>query len=330
MRLLRAELGKLNRPLMWGVAITIGVFSVLLAAGGSNNSHRDLASSADQVPSCIQMALPEGPACTRAQALQRSRIEQDRLFRLASARRTAAQLNPVAAGAEAAGLMASLPGALALALLAGGHLGSEYSGRTLKNLLTQHGRRWQVLAAKLVSLWLAAVALVAVCWAALAVAGPILTHANHLPDPHQSLVEAAKWAGSQAAVAARAGRVRGDRRARGRVHPQHDRHDGHHRGRVRRDAGARVAAEPGRWTPATWVQGWMGFPTGERAFADLPNNVWSRFVNASHAPPSLPGCARPIREAEPGPPPAPGTGSIPASRPRLTGRRRQRRGSARS
>jgi hypothetical protein len=199
MRLLRAELGKLNRPLMWGVAITIGVFSVLLAAGGSNNSHRDLASSADQVPSCIQMALPEGPACTRAQALQRSRIEQDRLFRLASARRTAAQLNPVAAGAEAAGLMASLPGALALALLAGGHLGSEYSGRTLKNLLTQHGRRWQVLAAKLVSLWLAAVALVAVCWAALAVAGPILTHANHPPDPHQSLVEAAKWAGSQAA-----------------------------------------------------------------------------------------------------------------------------------
>jgi hypothetical protein len=227
--------------------------------------------------------------------------------------------------------MASLPGALALALLAGGHLGSEYSGRTLKNLLTQHGRRWQVLAAKLVSLWLAAVALVAVCWAALAVAGPILTHANHPPDPHQSLVEAAKWAGSQAArslLVLAAFAVIGVLAAvftRNTI------------GTMATTAAAFVAMlvlaslqSLGRWTPATWVQGWMGFPTGERAFADLPNNVWSRFVNASHAPPSLPGCARPIREAEPGPPPAPGTGSIPASRLRLTGRRRQRRGSARS
>lgn len=67
----------------------------------------------------------------------------------------AAQLNPLAAGAEAAGLMASLPGALALALLAGAHIGGEWSGRTMKNLLTQEGRRWRVLAAKLVSLWLA-------------------------------------------------------------------------------------------------------------------------------------------------------------------------------
>ena len=67
----------------------------------------------------------------------------------------AAQLSPVAAGVEAAGLMASLPGALALALLAGAHIGGEWSGRTMKNLLTQQGQRWRVLAAKLVSLWLA-------------------------------------------------------------------------------------------------------------------------------------------------------------------------------
>lgn len=286
MRLLRAELGKLNRPLMWGVAIAIGVFSVLLAAGGSNNSHRDLAGAADRVPSCTQMGLPEGPACTRAQALQRSRIGQDRAFRLASARHTAAQLNPVAAGAEAAGLMASLPGALAIALLAGGHVGGEYSGRTLKNLLTQHGRRWQVLAAKLVSLWLAAIAMVAVCWAALAVAGPMLTHANHLPDPHQSLVEAAKWAGSQAArslLVLAAFAVIGVLAAvltRNTI------------GTMATTAAAFVAMlvlaslqSLGGWTPATWVQGWMGYPVGERAFTDLPNNFWSRFISAGHAPP---------------------------------------------
>ena len=45
--------------------------------------------------------------------------------------------------------MASLPGALALALLAGAHIGGEWSGRTMKNLLAQQGRRWRVLAAKL-------------------------------------------------------------------------------------------------------------------------------------------------------------------------------------
>jgi ABC-type transport system involved in multi-copper enzyme maturation permease subunit len=287
MRLLRAELGKLNRPLMWGVAIAIGVFSVLLAAGGSNNSHHDLAGSADRVPSCTQMGLPEGTACTRALAVQRSRIEQDRAFRLASARHTAAQLNPVAAGAEAAGLMASLPGALAIALLAGGHVGGEYSGRTLKSLLTQHGRRWQVLAAKLVSLWLAAIGLVAVCWAALAVAGPMLTHANHLPDPHQSLVEAAKWAGSQAA---RSLLVLAAFAMIGLLAAVLTRNT---IGTMATTAAAFVAIlvlaslhSLGRWTPATWVQGWMGYPVGERAFTDLPNNFWSRFINAGKAPPS--------------------------------------------
>ena len=60
--------------------------------------------------------------------------------------------------------MASLPGTL-IALLAGGHVGGEWSGRTLKNLLAQHGRRSEVLAAKFLSLWLAGIGLIAVCWA---------------------------------------------------------------------------------------------------------------------------------------------------------------------
>jgi ABC-2 family transporter len=287
MRLLRAELGKLNRPLMWGVAIAVAVFSVLLAAGGSSNSHRALVGSSDRVPSCVQQGIPAGPTCVLAQGLPRSRIEQDRSFRLASARHTAAQLNPVAVGAEAAGLMASLPGALAIALLAGGHVGGEWSGRTLKNLLTQHGRRWQVLAAKLVSLWLAAIALMAVCWAALAVAGPILAHANHLPNPHLSLVEAARWAGSQAA---RALLVLAAFTLIGVLAAVLTRNT---IGTMASTAAAFVAMlvlaslhSLGRWTPATWVQGWMGFPVGERAFTDLPTNFWSRFINTGKAPPS--------------------------------------------
>jgi hypothetical protein len=42
----------------------------------------------------------------------------------------------------------------------------------------------------------------------------------------------------------------------------------------------------GRWTPASWVQGWMGFPVGLRSITALPNNFWSRFITAGGSPPS--------------------------------------------
>ena len=66
----------------------------------------------------------------------------------------------------------------------------------MKNLLTQHGRRWPVLAGKLASLWLAGVALLAACWLALAAAGPVLSRWT-LPAPRQPLSQALALAGSQ-------------------------------------------------------------------------------------------------------------------------------------
>jgi hypothetical protein len=118
-RLLRAELTKLNRPLTWSVAGAAALFCVLLAIGGTANSTNDARSRVGPVASCTELGIPAGPACARARAAQQSRIRAID----AGPASVAAQLNPVAAGAEAAGLMASLPGALALALLAGGHLG---------------------------------------------------------------------------------------------------------------------------------------------------------------------------------------------------------------
>jgi ABC-type transport system involved in multi-copper enzyme maturation permease subunit len=287
MRLLRAELCKLNRPLVWGVTAASALFCVLLAVGGSANARQDAQGGEDRtIASCQVLALPPGPSCATAQAVQRFRLDRARVEQAAAAAQTAAQLDPVAAGAEAAGLMASLPGALGLALLAGGHAGGEWSGRTLKNLLTQHGRRWRVLGAKLASLWLAGVGLVAACWAALAVAGPILIRVNRLPNPHQSLTEAARWAGSQVgrsllvlAVFAMVGLLAAVL-TRNTI------------GAMAATAGAFmtmlvVAALPsgGKWTPATWVQGWMGFPVGQRSITDLPSNFWSRFINAGGVPP---------------------------------------------
>jgi ABC-type transport system involved in multi-copper enzyme maturation permease subunit len=286
MRLLRAELRKLNRPLLWGVMFAATLFCVLLAVGGASNA-RQYTVAATRPVSCSEIGVPEGPACTDARARMQARLTENQVQMISAAKHTAAQLDPVAAGAEAAGLMASLPGALVLALLAGGHIGGEWSGRTLKNVLTQCGRRWRVLTAKLVSLWLAGIGLVAACWAALAVTGPILTRAYHLPDPHQSWTEAATWAGSQAgrsllvlaafaAIGLLAAVI-----TRGTI------------GTIAASVGIfiamlAVAALPsiGRWTPATWVQAWMGFAVGQRSITALPNNFWSRFIGTATAPPT--------------------------------------------
>jgi len=252
MRLLRAELDKLRRPLTWAVAGAAIVFCVLLAAGGAHN------------------AVGSAGAATVAR-----------------------QLSPAAAGAEAAGLLASLPGALAIALLAGGHLGGEWSGRTMKNLLTQQGRRWAVLAAKLASLWLAGVALLAACWLALAAAGPVLSRLEHLPAAHQPVSQALSLALSQLG---RALLVLVMFAAIGMLSAALTRNT---IGTMATTAGVFIgmllaASWPGvgRWSPATWVQSWMRFPAGLSSVTSLPTNFWSRFISASGgAPGQLAGLA---------------------------------------
>lgn len=246
MRLLRAELDKLWRPLTWAVAGAAILFCVLLAAGGAHNA----------------MASAAGAATV------------------------AGQLSPVSAAAESAGLMASLPGALAIALLAGGHLGGEWSGRTMKNLLTQHGRRWPVLAAKLASLWLAGVALLAACWLAVAAAGPVLSQLDQLPAAHQPLAQALSLAASQVG---RALLVLAMFAAIGLLSATLTRNT---IGTMATTAGIfvgmlLVASWPGvgRWSPATWVQSWMRFPAGLGSVTFLPTNFWSRFISSSGATP---------------------------------------------
>jgi ABC-type transport system involved in multi-copper enzyme maturation permease subunit len=281
-RLLHAELAKLSRPLTWGVAATAAIFCVLLAAGGAHNAHLNAQSAPQRLSTCAQMQVPARPQCTRALARERTRLGQI----LAGPAQVAAQLSPAQAGAESAGLMASLPGALALALLAGGHVGGEWSGRTVKNLLTHCGRRWRVLAAKLVSLWLAGAGLMAVCWAALAVAGPLLAHLNDLPTPRVSAGHELELALSQCArallvlAAFAAIGVLAATLTRGTI------------GTTAATAGAVIAMlvlaslpGTGRWTPATWVQAWMGFPAGLGSVTALPTNFWSRFIGTGGAAP---------------------------------------------
>src|SRR5690242_21278103 len=117
MRLLHAELAKLTRPLTFGVAVAAALFCLLLATGGTHNAVLGAQGGPRYLPSCAAAQVPAGPQCTRWQAAARARLRQIR----AESAQVAGQLAPAAAGAEAAGLIASLPGALAMALLAGAH-----------------------------------------------------------------------------------------------------------------------------------------------------------------------------------------------------------------
>ena len=288
MRLLRAELAKLARPLTFGVAAAAALFCVVLAAGGTHNAALGAQGAPRHLPSCAAEQIPAGPPCARWQAGARAGLRQIG----AEPAQVAGQLAPAAAGAEAAGLIASLPGALAMALLAGAHAGGEWSGRTIKCLLVQHGRRRQVLAAKVVSLWLAGLGLIAVCWAALALAGLVLARTGHLPAPHQPLTRQLGLAGDQVArallvlalfavIGLLAAVV-----TRGTI------------GTVAAAAGTVIAmlaaaALPGAaaWTPATWVASWMRFPAGLGSVTVLPGNFWSRFLGSGAPPGQAAGLA---------------------------------------
>jgi hypothetical protein len=94
----------------------------------------------------------------------------------------------------AAGLMASLPGLALVAVLAAGHVGGEWNGRTLTTVMTAEGRRWRLLAAKVVSVWLAALATLAVMFATLAAASPVWRSVFPLPVHHPTATE--QWSRS--------------------------------------------------------------------------------------------------------------------------------------
>jgi ABC-type transport system involved in multi-copper enzyme maturation permease subunit len=75
---------------------------------------------------------------------------------------------PLGIGKAAGDEMASLVGAVVILFLAGGHVAGEWSGRTLKSVLTTESRRGRVVFAKWASLWIAGVATLAGMWMLLA------------------------------------------------------------------------------------------------------------------------------------------------------------------
>jgi ABC-type transport system involved in multi-copper enzyme maturation permease subunit len=156
------------------VIVLVGLFA-WGARKSAANEFRFSQSITRGLPTCRDMSLQPGPRCVRKLAALRKEYERAATLQLADVRTAAATLGPAGIGAFAAGMMASLLGAVALLLLAGGHVGQEWSGRTIKQVLTQEGRRWRVLLAKAISLFAVGMALLLIVWLALAILSPILS-----------------------------------------------------------------------------------------------------------------------------------------------------------
>jgi hypothetical protein len=275
--LLGAELRKLRRPLLWGTTVAAMGFFVLLAWGATQNASSGVRSP--NLPGECRVVMT--PACT-------ARAQQEQAQGRAGSLDVAKLETPGGAGRVAAGMLASVPGVVIVALLAGAHAGGEFSGGTIRTALTHDGRRLRFLAAKWASLWLAAIGVTLACWIALGLAGPWLAAAYHLP---------AVGAGSFSGVAGSATQL-----ARATVVLGLFTLVGVAAAAVTRNTVGTIAAVVGvfvvalivggipavaHYSPATSIQAWMNFT----AKGFLPTNFWSRFESPAAAVTSRSGLA---------------------------------------
>ena len=275
--LLVAEFRKLARPLVWGTVLAIVAFCLLITWSAVNNARAALASP----------RIPD--ICARAATAQcRQVIAHAHAAARAAAAATGQLAQPGEIGHVAAGMLASVPGLLVIAVIAGGHWGGEWGSRTIRQLLCREGRRGRVLAVKWLSIWAAGVAALLACWLVLAAAAPVIAVAGGLPT-----AGSAWWAGlgSSASAAGHAIATLGVFAAVGTA-----------AGTIGRGQLATTAltagsmlltllvagiAGIGRLSPATYLQAWMGFgPAGY-----LPTDFWSRFNSGGQQAGQLAGLA---------------------------------------
>ncbi len=275
--LLVAELRKLIRPLVWGTVLAAVAFCLLITWAAANNARAALASP----------RIPD--ICARAATAQcRQVIAHAHAAARAAAAATGQLAQPGEIGHVAAGMLASVPGLLLIAMIAGGHWGGEWGSRTIRQLLCREGRRGRILVAKWLSIWAAGVAALLACWLVLAAAAPVIAAAAGLPT-----AGSAWWAGlgSSVSAAGHASVVLGVFAAVGTA-----------AGTIGRGQLATTAvtagsmlltllvagiAGIGRLSPATYLQAWMGFgPAGY-----LPTDFWARFISGGQQAGQLAGLA---------------------------------------
>lgn len=191
LRLLRAEVRKLVRPLVGGVLLGVVGLVVLIASMSHERTATqyeiareavELGTRADNFR-CESFGLTPGARCDRARA---QLLRDQRLF----LRQTTDEAQPVAvtqkhplgAAGLAAGLVGSLLGAFAVLLIAAAHVAGEWSGGTVKSFFATDGRRGRFVVAKALSVWLAAVVLLLAAWVGLIVFDLVSVRTFELPS----------------------------------------------------------------------------------------------------------------------------------------------------
>jgi hypothetical protein len=97
-----------------------------------------------------------------------------------------AQQDPIGVGGVVAGFIASLPGAIVIAGLAGAFLGGEWSSRTIAGVLARDPRRVRFVLVKFLSLWCLGIALMLASWVGLIALGPLLRAIYQVPPGPRS------------------------------------------------------------------------------------------------------------------------------------------------
>jgi ABC-type transport system involved in multi-copper enzyme maturation permease subunit len=276
--LLAAEFRKLVRPLVWGTALAIVAFCLLITWGAAHNAAAGVASP--RIPNICVTAQTE--QCRQVVKIARDRAQADAVA-------TYQLTRPGEIGQVTAGMLASLPGLLLIAMVAGGHWGGEWGAKTIRQLLCREGRRNRILLAKFISIWAAGAATLIACYLTLAITAPIFAAQAGLPSPARISL----WTGLASSLedGGRALVVLGLFAAIGTA-----------AGTIGRGQLATTAITAGtmlltlllasisglgRLSPASFVQSWMRFgPVGY-----LPTNFWSRFITSGQGLSSVAGLA---------------------------------------
>lgn len=209
MRLLLAEVGKLFRPLTAAAALVLILVSIGWATVVRESASQNLGAAESgyrwllehPTPCGAGFGVPPGPKCERLQREERQRAEEYLTGVRTSAARVRQAQEGIGAGILAAGMAASVPGALVAIVLGAATAGGEWRSRTIVYLLLQEPRRHRVLLSKVVATWMAGLALLLATWLGLAAASLLLRSIWPLPEPaHTDLASPLLWAGRATVV----------------------------------------------------------------------------------------------------------------------------------
>lgn len=202
MDLLRAEIAKLRRPLVFWALLGLVLVGASVGAAYLETAKLQYRNAIVAPTQAIQHPAPckalgglqPGPKC---EAVRARDVELARQFLRETTNdslRALSHLEPLGSGGFAAGIVTSTFGALVIMLLAGAHIGGEWTGHTAKTLFVQENRRGRVILAKFGSLWIGGVALLVGTWAGMAITGQLVARVFPIPlHPSPTLQWAYSW-----------------------------------------------------------------------------------------------------------------------------------------